>query len=158
MVGRNKSAQFRHPTHQVRIAGQIVADGVNLQGDQTTGVEAFKRGEWNHYRIEARGDSIKTWINGVPVADLTDDVDATHALRSRVVVEHEPMAHTFSLPEEPVVLGNENVAALDDGLVGLIQKACRSAGIIGATPAGYSRRRRRQRGRVSSTGWRAVSK
>lgn len=37
--------------------------------------EAFKRGEWNHYRIEARGPSIKTWINGVQVADLTDDVD-----------------------------------------------------------------------------------
>ena len=38
--------------------------------------QAFKRGEWNHYRIEARGPSIKTWINDVPVTDLTDDVDA----------------------------------------------------------------------------------
>ena len=38
---------------------------------------AFKRGEWNKYRIEARGTSIKTWINGVPVADLVDDVDAS---------------------------------------------------------------------------------
>ena len=34
--------------------------------------KAFKQNEWNHYRIEARGDSIKTWINGVPAADLTD--------------------------------------------------------------------------------------
>ncbi len=35
---------------------------------------AFKRGEWNRYRIKAIGDSIKTWVNGVPAADLTDDM------------------------------------------------------------------------------------
>ncbi|MCD6392258.1 MAG: DUF1080 domain-containing protein [Planctomycetes bacterium] len=36
---------------------------------------AFKHGhQWNHYRIEAIGDSIKTWVNGVPAADLTDDM------------------------------------------------------------------------------------
>lgn len=34
--------------------------------------KAFKQDEWNHYRIECRGDSIKTWINGVPAADLKD--------------------------------------------------------------------------------------
>lgn len=33
---------------------------------------AFKPGEWNHFRIEAKGDSIRTWINGVPAADLHD--------------------------------------------------------------------------------------
>jgi hypothetical protein len=34
--------------------------------------EAFKNGEWNAARIECRGESIKTWINGVPAADFTD--------------------------------------------------------------------------------------
>lgn len=34
--------------------------------------KAFKPGEWNRFRIECRGDSIKTWINGVPAADLKD--------------------------------------------------------------------------------------
>lgn len=34
--------------------------------------EAFKFGEWNTYRIECRGPSIKTWVNGVPAADLVD--------------------------------------------------------------------------------------
>ena len=34
--------------------------------------KAFKNGEWNHYRIEALGDSIKTWINDVPAAFLVD--------------------------------------------------------------------------------------
>jgi len=34
--------------------------------------KAFKAGEWNKFRIECRGDSIKTWLNGVPAADLKD--------------------------------------------------------------------------------------
>lgn len=33
---------------------------------------AFKPDDWNKYRVECKGDSIKTWINGVPAADLKD--------------------------------------------------------------------------------------
>ena len=42
------------------------------------GRTAFRRGEWNHYRIEAIGNSIRpqTWINGIPCADLIDDMTA----------------------------------------------------------------------------------
>jgi hypothetical protein len=36
--------------------------------------KAFKQGEWNQARIECRGSSIKTFINGVPAADFTDDM------------------------------------------------------------------------------------
>jgi hypothetical protein len=36
------------------------------------GQKALKVGEWNHYRVEAIGNSIRTWINGVPCADLLD--------------------------------------------------------------------------------------
>ncbi len=36
------------------------------------GQKALKVGEWNHYRVEAIGNSIRTWINGVPCADLVD--------------------------------------------------------------------------------------
>ena len=36
--------------------------------------KAFKAGDWNKYRIEARGDLLKTWINGVPAADLKDSL------------------------------------------------------------------------------------
>ncbi len=38
------------------------------------GRKAFRNGEWNHYRIEAIGNSIRTWINGIPCADLVDDM------------------------------------------------------------------------------------
>ena len=39
---------------------------------------AFKRDDkngyqWNHYRIEAVGPILRTWVNGVPVAHLEDD-------------------------------------------------------------------------------------
>lgn len=34
--------------------------------------KAFKQNEWNKFRIECRGDSIKTWINDVPAVDLKD--------------------------------------------------------------------------------------
>ena len=32
--------------------------------------KAFKPGEWNKLRVECRGDHIRTWLNGVPAADL----------------------------------------------------------------------------------------
>ena len=35
--------------------------------------KAFKRGDWNHYRIEAIGNSIRTYINDVSFANLVDD-------------------------------------------------------------------------------------
>lgn len=36
--------------------------------------KAFKKGEWNKFRVECKGDSIKTFINGVAAADLKDDM------------------------------------------------------------------------------------
>jgi len=38
--------------------------------------DAFKVEEWNHYRIECIGNSIKTWINGVATAYMVDTVDS----------------------------------------------------------------------------------
>ena len=38
---------------------------------------AFKQNGWNQYRVQAIGDSIKTWINGVPAADLVDAMTQT---------------------------------------------------------------------------------
>jgi len=35
---------------------------------------AFKTNAWNKFHIEARGDSIKTWLNDVPAADLKDSL------------------------------------------------------------------------------------
>lgn len=40
--------------------------------DNEAARKAFKQGEWNAARIECKGDSIKTWLNGVPAADFKD--------------------------------------------------------------------------------------
>ncbi len=41
------------------------------------GKAAFKDGEWNKYRIAAKGDRIQSWINGVKCADFSDKMDAS---------------------------------------------------------------------------------
>ncbi len=41
------------------------------------GKEAFKLNAWCSYRIEAIGNHIQVWVNGIQTADLIDDVDAS---------------------------------------------------------------------------------
>lgn len=47
-----------------------------LGGDEKAftdqGRKLFKQGQWNHVRVEAVGDSIKTWLNGTPCASIED--------------------------------------------------------------------------------------
>jgi hypothetical protein len=49
---------------------------LNPLKDNVAAQKAFKQNEWNHYRIEAIADTIKTWVNGVPAAHLIDDKTA----------------------------------------------------------------------------------
>ena len=37
--------------------------------------DAFKVGVYNHVRIECIGNEMRTWINGIPVADVVDTID-----------------------------------------------------------------------------------
>lgn len=46
--------------------------------------KAFKQGEWNQIRIECRGDSLKTFINGVAAADLKDSLTAEGVIALQV--------------------------------------------------------------------------
>ncbi|OHB67389.1 MAG: hypothetical protein A2Y77_06140 [Planctomycetes bacterium RBG_13_62_9] len=43
--------------------------------DKEVGGAAFKDNEWNKYRIECQGSSVKTWVNGVACADFKDSMD-----------------------------------------------------------------------------------
>ena len=36
---------------------------------------AFKPGQYNHFRVECIGQTMKTWVNGIAVASLCDDKD-----------------------------------------------------------------------------------
>ncbi|MCB0519739.1 MAG: DUF1080 domain-containing protein [Lewinellaceae bacterium] len=40
------------------------------------GQAAFRNGQWNSYHVEAIGNSLKTWINGIQCASLVDDLTA----------------------------------------------------------------------------------
>lgn len=40
--------------------------------DDPVARKAFRVGEWNRYRVEAKGDRLRTWVNDVPVSDLVD--------------------------------------------------------------------------------------
>ena len=55
------------------------------------GQKAFKNKGWNHFRIEASGNSIRTWINGVPCADLIDGMTPSGFIALQVhSVEKDP--------------------------------------------------------------------
>ena len=49
---------------------------LNPLTDNPKGQEAWVNGKWNHYRIEAIGNELKTWVNGVHCANLLDDMTA----------------------------------------------------------------------------------
>ncbi len=92
-VGLNSGIQFRSNSHEsgevYGYQAEIDASDRKWSGgifDQSRrgwvypvtmnepGREAFKNGTWNSYRIEAIGSTIRTWINGVQVANLVDDM------------------------------------------------------------------------------------
>lgn len=45
--------------------------------DSPAARDAYRPREWNELRVVAEGDRIRTWINGVPAADLRDSNAAT---------------------------------------------------------------------------------
>ncbi|MBL7038810.1 MAG: DUF1080 domain-containing protein [Pirellulaceae bacterium] len=68
---------------------------------------AFKQNQWNHFRIQAIGDSIKTWLNGVPAADLVDSMTQTGFIALQV--------HGVGDREDPVWVRWRNIRIKDLG-------------------------------------------
>ncbi len=69
--------------------------------DNEAARNAFKQNEWNKFRIECRGDNIKTWINDVPAIDLKDDVTAKGYICLQV--------HGVGKKEEPLEVAWRNI-------------------------------------------------
>lgn len=67
--------------------------------------KAFKQKEWNKFRIECRGDSIKTWLNGVPAADLKDSMTKSGFIGLQV--------HGVGAKEEPMYVRWRNIRLKD---------------------------------------------
>jgi hypothetical protein len=57
------------------------------------GKAAFKNNEWNKYRIECIGNTIRTWVNGIPTAHLIDAETAKGFIALQV--------HSIAKGEEP---------------------------------------------------------
>lgn len=49
---------------------------LNTLSNNKAAQKAFKQNEWNHYRIEAIGDTLKTWVNDIPASHLIDEKTA----------------------------------------------------------------------------------
>ena len=57
------------------------------------GRAAFRNNEWNQYRVEAIGNSFKTWVNGVMCTNLVDEEDADGFIAFQV--------HSIDLTNKP---------------------------------------------------------
>jgi sugar phosphate isomerase/epimerase len=68
---------------------------------------AFKPEQWNKIRVEARGDSIKSWLNGVLAADLVDSMDLEGFIGLQV--------HQVGKREEPLHVAWRNLRLQDLG-------------------------------------------
>ena len=51
---------------------------------------AFKKNDWNEMRIVCRGSRIKTYLNGMPVVDMTDEVDKSGFIALQVHYQGRP--------------------------------------------------------------------
>ena len=55
------------------VYGEATGRGWLTPKERLIPTKHFKDGEWNHYRIVAKGPRIQTWINGHKIEDLTDE-------------------------------------------------------------------------------------
>ncbi|MCM8535332.1 MAG: DUF1080 domain-containing protein [Lentisphaeraceae bacterium] len=69
---------------------------LNPLKDNPAAQKAFRQNEWNKVRILAIGNHIRTWINGVPAADLKDDKTTKGFIAFQV--------HSVRYPEERLVM------------------------------------------------------
>ena len=57
----------------------------------------YQPGEWNTFRIVAQGNRIRSFINGTPVADITDDRDAEGIIGFKFIRSKRPRGRSKSL-------------------------------------------------------------
>ena len=81
---------------------------LNDEGNQEAR-KAYKKGEWNKVRVEAVGSSIRTWLNGVPVSNLVDDLTAegfialqVHSIKDSASIGHQIMWKNIRILTEDI--------------------------------------------------------
>jgi hypothetical protein len=80
MNGRVHGYQVEIDTSKRRWTGGIYDEGrrgwMYPLSRNEKGQQAFRNGEWNHYRVEAIGSHLRTWVNGIQCSNLVDNMTA----------------------------------------------------------------------------------
>ncbi len=82
--GNTKTGRVNGPQVEIEASGAGGAEAGYIYGEATgrgwltpedrrKPRKTFKDGEWNKFRVVAKGPRIQTWINGKPIEDLTDE-------------------------------------------------------------------------------------
>lgn len=99
--------------------------------DNPKAKKAYKQNDWNKFRIEAIGDTIKTWINGVPAAHLIDSKTTTGFIGLQIhegiegkqikwknikIITKNVQRYSTSTPIKPIAKRNQlSKKEIDDG-------------------------------------------
>jgi len=75
------------------------------------GKAAFKQNEWNKFRVEAIGNNIRIWLNGVPTSDLIDNVTATGFIALQVHNIRDPKQEGKTIQYKNIRIKTENLDA-----------------------------------------------
>jgi hypothetical protein len=80
------------------------------------GKKAFKKGDWNKYRVEAIGNTIRTWINGMPISHLIDDMTGKGFIALQVHAIYGDMKEGMKIRWKNIRIQTENLkpTALDN--------------------------------------------
>jgi hypothetical protein len=70
---------------------------------------AFKKNDWNKARIEAVGNSIKTFLNGVPCSDLIDDMTTSGFIGLQVHQVKDPTRSGLTVAWRNIRICTENI-------------------------------------------------
>ncbi|MBC7409963.1 MAG: DUF1080 domain-containing protein [Arcicella sp.] len=73
------------------------------------GKKAFKMNQWNKYRIEAIGSTIRTWINDIPTANLVDDMTAKGFIALQVHSIYGTMKEGMKIRWKNIKIQTENL-------------------------------------------------
>jgi hypothetical protein len=86
-------------------------DWLYIPNINPSGKKAFKKGDWNKYRIEAIGSTIRTWINGIPVSYLVDDMTASGFIALQVHAIYADMKPGMQIMWKNIRIQTNNLKA-----------------------------------------------
>jgi hypothetical protein len=75
------------------------------------GKKAFRMGQWNKYRIEAIGSTLRTFINGIPTAHLIDDMTAKGLIALQVHAIYGTMKEGMKIRWKNIRIQTTNLKA-----------------------------------------------